>query len=206
MGRDWEQCYRTGDTPWDKGSAAPPLLELIERRGHSLWNGGPVVVPGCGFGHDVRAIAALGIPVVGVDLSETAVEMAGRLAAVGTERYESGDFLAPSWREGRRFSAIWEHTCFCAILPSERDAYAAAAAGLLDEGGILAGVFYLTPNDPGEEDDGPPFEVTIEELENRFSQWFERIDGWVPENAYPGREGKEWIGIFRKLPQERVAG
>jgi SAM-dependent methyltransferase len=205
MSRDWEQCYRTGETPWDKGQAAPPLLEMIARLGHPIWNDGPVLVPGCGFGHDARALAALGIPVVGLDLSATAVEKARQLPAVGTETYEVGDFLDPLWRVGRRFSGIWEHTCFCAIHPSQRDAYAAAAAGVLDEGGILAGVFYLTPNDPGEESDGPPFESTIAELDERFSPWFERIEGWVPENSYPGREGKEWIGIFRKVRQDRVA-
>lgn len=206
MERDWEHCYRTGETPWDKGHPAPPLLELIERRGHAMWGQGPVLVPGCGFGHDVRAIAAHGIAVLGLDLSLTAVERARQIPVVGKETYEAGDFLDPAWRLGRRFSAIWEHTCFCAILPSQRDAYAAAAAEVLDAGGILAGVFYLTPNDPGDDDEGPPFEVSVQELDERFSPWFERIDGWVPDSAYPGREGKEWIGIFRKLPQQRVAG
>ena len=73
-------------------------------------------------------------------------------------------------------------------------------------GGVLAGVFYLTPNDPGEDESGPPFKVSIEEIDGLFSPWFERIDGWVPQAAYPGREGREWIGIFRKLPHDRVAG
>ena len=27
--RDWEGCYRQGETPWDKGSAAPPLLDRL---------------------------------------------------------------------------------------------------------------------------------------------------------------------------------
>jgi len=24
------------------------------------------------------------------------------------------------------------------------------------------------------------------------------VDGWVPQQAYPGREGRERIGIFRR--------
>jgi hypothetical protein len=52
---DWEQRYETGDTPWEKGAPAPPLLEWLESRGSIR---GDILVPGCGSGHDVRAIAA----------------------------------------------------------------------------------------------------------------------------------------------------
>ncbi|MEO7098989.1 MAG: methyltransferase domain-containing protein [Luteolibacter sp.] len=196
---DWDERYRVGDTPWEKGEAAPPLLELLERMSLDEWGGGPVLVPGCGSGHDVRALAEKGLEAVGVDLAEIAVERARAFPTVGSESYERGDFLDPAWREGRKFSAIWEHTCFCAIDPDQRPRYAEAAAGLLDAGGLLAGVFFLTPYDPGEESAGPPFGTSIEELEKWFSPWFERIDGWVPQRVFPGREGREWIGLFRKL-------
>lgn len=196
---DWETRYLAGDTPWEKGLASPPLLELLEK--FQDWGSGPVLVPGCGLGHDVRALATLGIPLVGLDLSPTAVERAREFPQVGTEIYEAWDFLDPAWRVGREFSALWEHTCFCAIDPGDRQSYAEAAAGSLREGGLLAGVFFLNPFDPGEAAAGPPFAVTVEELDAWFSPWFERVDGWVPGAAYPGREGREWIGLFRKLPK-----
>lgn len=204
--KDWEACYQSGETPWDRGSAAPPLLELLDERGAALWLGGPVLVPGCGTGHDVRALADFGVPAHGLDLSPSAVERARSLSSNPRAVYEVGDFLAPAWREGRCFPAIWEHTCFCAIHPDQRREYAESAAALLSPGGILAGVFYLTPHDPGEEEEGPPFKVTVEELDETFAPWFERIDGRVPQRAYPDRKGREWIGIFRRLPQARVAG
>ncbi len=204
--RNWEQCYQTGETPWDKGSAAPPLLELIERHGAALWGNGPVLVPGCGFGHDVRALAQAGISAHGLDIAETAVELARAYPSAAGVTYEVGDFLAASWREGRSFSGIWEHTCFCAIDPGLRESYARAVADLLEPGGVFAGVFYLDPRDPGDDETSPPFPVSVGEIEDLFSPSFERIDGWVPEAAYPGREGREWIGVFRKLPQARVAG
>ncbi len=205
--RDWEAHYRAGEIPWDRGSAAPPMMELIERHGVELLGGGPVLVPGCGLGHDVRAIAGFEVAVTGLDISKTAVAKARGLSRGGPAAYEHGDFLDPGWGEGRSFSAIWEHTCFCAISPQQRRAYAESAAAILPAGGILAGVFYLMPHDPGEdEESGPPFKVSVAELEQTFAPWFERIDGWVPQRAYPGREGREWVGIFRKLPQPRVAG
>jgi SAM-dependent methyltransferase len=200
MDRDWEKCYRVGDTPWDKGEAAPPLMELMERMGGEVWGEGPVLVPGCGTGHDVRAIAAVGVEVVGVDIAPSAVEAARGCGVVGREVYEVGDFLGEGWPGGRRYSAMWEHTCYCAIPPERRRDYAGAAARALEVGGLLAGVFYLEPWDEGEEREGPPHGVTVEELVECFSPWFEWMEGWVPGRAYPGREGKEWIGLFRRLP------
>ena len=52
--RDWEACYRNNETPWDKGTAAPPLEELVDEYGSVVFLGGQVLVPGCGLGHDVR--------------------------------------------------------------------------------------------------------------------------------------------------------
>jgi SAM-dependent methyltransferase len=180
---------------------------MLEKRGSAIWHGGPVLVPGCGTGHDVRALSDFGVPAHGLDLSATALERARTLSGDGSETYELGDFLDPAWREGKSFAAIWEHTCFCAIDPKRRGDYAESAAALLPTEGMLVGVFYLTPHDPGEdEDSGPPFKASVEELEKLFSPWFVLEEGWVPQCAYPGREGREWIGIFRRLPQARVAG
>ncbi len=200
---DWEQRYQAGDTPWEKGYAAPPLTELLGKVDSPAWGAGPILVPGCGMGHDVRALAAMGVPILGVDLSQSAVQGAGRFAPIGAESYELADFLEPQWltRNQGKFSAVWEHTCFCAINPEMRDRYVETVAACLAEGGLLAGVFFLTPYDPGEEKGGPPFETSIQELDERFAPWFERIGGWVPSAGYPGREGREWIGLFRKKSQ-----
>lgn len=198
---DWESRYQAGDMPWDKGSAAPPLLELLEKRGTEMWGDGPILVPGCGLGYDVRTLAELGLEVMGVDISRSAVEAAEDFPVVGKEAYEVGDFLDPAWCGDHRYSAIWEHTCYCAIDPSRRADYAESAARCLGNGGVLAGVFFLTPHDPGEEEDGPPFASTIEGIDACFDPWFERVDAWVPTAAYPGREGREWIAVFQKRAQ-----
>ena len=71
----------------------------------------------------------------------------------------------------------------------------------MDDGGLLSGVFYLTPNDPGEAEVGPPFGTTIEGIDACFAPWFERVDGWVPSAAFPGREAREWIAVFQKRSQ-----
>ena len=117
------------------------------------------------------------------------------------------NFLDPAEREGRRASAIWEHTCFCAIDPSRRDDYARSASEVLAPGGVLAGVFFLNPWDEGEEHMGPhgpgglgpPFGASQEAIDACFSPWFERIEAWVPKTAYPGREGREWLAVYKRL-------
>lgn len=197
---DWNQRYEAGDTPWEKGSPAPPLLELLEKTETSIWGDGKILVPGCGTGHDVRALAAKGLKPHGLDLAPLALKHAHANLKTGAESYELGDFLDPAWRNGKIFSAIWEHTCYCAIHPAHRPDYARACADLISVGGHLIGVFFLTPNEPDEENEGPPFNASIPELDERFSPWFHKVDSWFPSQSYPGREGKEWIAIYRRKP------
>lgn len=196
---DWETRYRQGDTPWEKGAAAPPLIELTNRwQTEPPWGGGPVLVPGCGFGHDVREIARSGVPVVGVDLSAAAVEGADRFERSGAETYRQVDLFDRSWWPESGFAGWWEHTCFCAIDPADRPRYAEAAGALVRPGGWLCGVFFLMPNDPGEEGQGPPFESTREEIIGLLEPWFDPVEDWIPSTGYPGRVGREWLAIFRR--------
>ena len=55
MDTDWNERYRQGDTPWDKGRASPALLAWLNQNPGIMT--GTVLIPGCGTGHDVRAIA-----------------------------------------------------------------------------------------------------------------------------------------------------
>ncbi|GAA5483570.1 methyltransferase domain-containing protein [Haloferula sargassicola] len=197
--RDWHAFWTRGETPWDRGSAAPPLLELMERGHGDFLKDARVLVPGCGSGHDVRALAAAGARPVGLDLSPKAVEVAQGASANG-ERYEVGDFLDGS-RSG--YDALWEHTCFCAIEPRLRDDYARAAAQAVKPGGRLLAVFYLDPDNDGE---GPPFGATKAEVGSRFGRWFEEIEAYTPKRAYPGREGREWVFVGERNSEEVAHG
>ncbi|WP_035614558.1 methyltransferase domain-containing protein [Haloferula sp. BvORR071] len=194
----WEELWQTGETPWDKGYAAPPLSEYLKRGDTVLHRAKRVLVPGCGSGHDVRELQRHGIGTTGLDLSETAVVQARAQTAVGDEDYLCGDLFAEGWRKGRSFDAVWEHTCFCAIDPELRPAYARAMSEILPPGGWLSGAFYLTPWDPGEDSTGPPFEASREEIIDLFEPWFVLREDWVPSKAYPGREGKEWLAVFER--------
>lgn len=157
---------------------------------------GDVLVPGCGLGHDVRALAAAGALPVGLDIAASAVAAAQAQPARGGERYVLADLFALPPSLVSAFDWIWEHTCYCAIDPSARPGYVEACARALRPGGQFLGVFYL---DPGQalSTAGPPFETTLSSLEQHFSKYFTLIQEWAPRRTYPGREGREWIRWYR---------
>jgi hypothetical protein len=200
-GTDWEQHYRDGHTPWDKGGPSPGLLDFLANADPAVH--GNVMVPGCGLGHDVRALASSkGRPqVLGLDVSTSAVESAREFPVVAGESYVVGDWfdLQPSWVGA--FDWVWEHTCFCAIEPELRAAYVESAHAALCPGGQLLGVFYLDPYDdehrPG---GGPPHGVEVEELVDYFvgDGRFVIEEKWPPQLAYPGREGLELMMRLRR--------
>jgi SAM-dependent methyltransferase len=183
---DWEHHYTTRDTPWEKGVPHPALVEYL--RTHPM--PGRVLVPGCGYGHDVRAIAAAADEVVGFDIAAGAIEAARSHPEVGGESYVQGDLFAlpVAWRG--RFDWVFEHTCFCAIDPASRPDYVRSVTAALRPGGRLLAIFYLDPGlDPGET--GPPFGISKEELDALFSPFFRLEKEWTPPATFPGREGGE---------------
>jgi methyl halide transferase len=190
---EWQRRYEENDTPWDKGAPSPVLTDYLRESPIA----GHILVPGCGRGHDARALAAQsGADVTGLDLSPAAVTEAQRLAhsAPGQLRFVAGDFFNPPAEWTGTFDWIVEHTCFCAIDPRQRANYARSAPSLLRAGGRLFGIFYLNPG----RDPGPPFPVSREELSALFDPHFALLEEWVPPTAFPGREGRELVRILQK--------
>lgn len=195
MATDWENRYQSGDTPWDKGAAHPALVDWL--KSHSM--PGRVLVPGCGTGNDVRAIASRANAVVGIDIAPSAITTAELQPNMGTETYELADLFALPPTFHGAFDWVWEHTCFCAIDPKQRSAYVRAIVQALKPDGQFLACFYLDPGlDPGES--GPPFGVTLDELTDLFSAGFSLSHEWKPAHTFPGREGGEILWLLRRRP------
>jgi SAM-dependent methyltransferase len=193
MPTNWESRYAAADTPWEKGSAHPALVEYLKMHRIS----GRILVPGCGSGHDVRALAAQGAAAIGLDIAPGALARAEAYPKAGAESYLQGNLFALPADLIGAFDAAWEHTCFCAIDPAQRSDYVTAVHSALKSGGQLFAIFYLDPgnNSP---DEGPPFEVSVSELDRLFLPHFELVEEWLPQQTYPGREGREWMRVMRR--------
>ena len=71
-GRPWDASYHDGPAPWDIGHPQPTVVRLVSEGGFA----GAVLDAGCGTGENALHIASLGLPVLGVDVAETALAIA----------------------------------------------------------------------------------------------------------------------------------
>jgi SAM-dependent methyltransferase len=192
---DWQSAYQKRETPWEKGKPHPALLDFLAEHGPLS---GAIFVPGCGSGHDVRALSTPENHVLGVDLAPFAIEKARSFPKVGNEDYQLADLFALPEDLHARFDVIFEHTCFCAIDPKRRQDYVDAIVRLMKPGALLLAVFFLNPDlDEGAE--GPPFGVSREELDAFFGRFFAVEREWVPEHTHSGREGRELVQVLGRL-------
>jgi SAM-dependent methyltransferase len=190
----WEELYQKGDTQWEKGEASPGLVDFVAE--HPDLPKGTVLVPGCGFGHDVRVWAKAGFAVTGLDIAPSAICFGRERTPEGlSATFQLGNLLADE--PFARFDYFFEHTLFCAIQKTERDQYLSALKRWLKPDGTYIAIFYMIPDD-----DGPPFGTTREEIKLRFGSDFELLESWVPR-SYPNRTDLEWMTVWKRKGSPR---
>lgn len=190
---DWERRWQEGDVHWDHGEAAPPLREYLNGANGRMQ--GPVLVPGCGSGHDVALLAEHGLPATGMDIAPTAIATARRLyGSMPQAWFVEGDFLRLGPGHIQAYQTVFEHTCFCALDPDCRESYVEACAQALEPGGQLLAIFYLNPA----AENGPPFGVERAEIDRLFEPRFELKETSRPTRQYESRIGREELRLYRK--------
>jgi SAM-dependent methyltransferase len=183
----WEAYYVAQDIPWDKNAPSPSVYEVLNAPDFS----GPTLVPGCGLGHDVAAIAKAGHAVVGLDYSASGMEQARALYPEIATQFVTADLFT---YEGQ-FKSIFEHTCFCAVHPAHREAYVQAVHRLLQPDGMFFGVLYVT--DEPEEVAGPPYKIPRGEILDWFTPLFEVVWERSPRESFSSRRGSELLVQLR---------
>lgn len=155
-GQPWDASYQDGPAPWDTGRPQPLVVRLAAEGAFA----GSVLDVGCGTGENALHIAATGLSVLGVDVAETALDMARSKAAergIAAE-FASADALQLD-RLGRRFDTVLDCALFHTFDHLERPAYAASLASVAKPGAVA---YLLCFRDEG--GDIGPHPVSSEEL------------------------------------------
>jgi SAM-dependent methyltransferase len=159
-GKPWDASYQDGPAPWDVGHAQPVVVHLAAEGGFA----GTVLDAGCGTGENALHVAALGLPVLGVDVAETAVALARKKA---DERGIPAEFVTADAlhleRLGRAFNRVLDCGLFHTFEGDERLAYVASLASVTEPGATL---YVLCFSDEGP--DTGPHPVSRDELRASF--------------------------------------
>ncbi len=145
----WEQRYREGQTPWDRG-LVDPLLVTAVRAGRLP--PGRAIELGCGTGVNARYLAAQGFDVLAMDLAPTAIQRAR--AAGGGPDYRVHDVLAEPlpWTG---VDLVFDRGCFHTFdQADQRLGFAARVAAALRVGGMWLSLIGSTEGPA--RDQGPP--------------------------------------------------
>ena len=194
-GLPWDASYHDGPAPWDVGQPQPAIVRLAADGGFA----GAVMDAGCGTGENALHLASLGLPVVGVDVAETALAIARAKAA--DRGIEVGFVLADAFqleRLGRRFATVLDCGLFHTFDGDERPAYVASLASVTERDGTLYVLCFS--------DDGPdpgPHPVSREELRTAFNS----STGWEVTAIEPDRiqtryhdhGAPAWLATIRRI-------
>ncbi|MGE0491361.1 MAG: class I SAM-dependent methyltransferase [Vulcanimicrobiota bacterium] len=149
MRHDWEENYQEGDTPWDSGQPELMLVEAVEA---GLLPPGRALELGCGTGTNAAYLAEAGYEVIGVDLSETAIEKAR--AKASQVAFMVLDIMAESLPPGP-FDLVFDRGCFHVFSEPDKQArFVERVASVLRPHGAWLSLLGSTEGAPREH--GPP--------------------------------------------------
>lgn len=190
----WEKCWEQGLTPWDLRQSTPIILHLHQTGSLPI---GRALIPGCGSGHDVVAIACPERFVVGLDISDNAIMKAKELSSSSPNAnhftFLRADYF--NWHPTELFDLIFDYTFFCAIEPDMRPAWARRIQDLLKPDGELITLMFPISDHVG----GPPFKVSISDYEEVLHPMgFKAISIVDNELAIGPRKGREKLGRWKR--------
>ena len=174
-GLPWNASYQDGPAPWDVGQPQPAIVRVASEGGFA----GAVLDAGCGTGENALHVALLGLPVLGVDVAETALAIARAKAA---DRGIEAEFAAADalqlGRLGRKFESVLDCGLFHTFDGGERPGYVASLASVTERDGTL---YLLCFSNEGPETG--PHPVSQEELRAAFNP----STGWNVAAIEPDR-------------------
>jgi SAM-dependent methyltransferase len=160
-GLPWNASYHDGPAPWDIGRPQAAVVRVASEGGFA----GAVLDAGCGTGENALHVASLGLPVLGIDVARTALELA---RAKAEERGIEVEFAAADALRlehlGRKFETVLDCGLFHTFDADERRGYVASLASVAEHEGAL---YVLCFSDEGAETG--PHPVSRQELRAAFN-------------------------------------
>jgi SAM-dependent methyltransferase len=195
-GLPWDASYHDGPAPWDICHPQPAIIRLASEGGFV----GAVLDAGCGTGENALHVASQGLPVLGVDVAETALAIA---RAKAHERGINVQFAAADAlqleRLGRKFETVLDCGLFHTFDGEERPEYVASLASVTEHDGTL---YVLCFSDVG--CNTGPHPVSQGELRAAFN----RGNGWnvvaiEPDRIQTGYHDSDgapaWIAAIKRI-------
>jgi len=195
---DFENRFRTGDTPWEDPHPWAGLDKLFERFASS---GTSILDVGCGLGTNALRLATLGYRVRGIDVSQTAIEKAiTRRNAAGLDC----EFLCANIFTGDHgnWDIVFDRGCLHGFADtSSRARFALSVATVLQPGGL-----WIDISGSNENAESPDIiqklalpRLTLADLAAATESNFETIEirqgvfGMMPDTDF-----RAWVGIYRR--------
>jgi SAM-dependent methyltransferase len=168
----WDSVYAQDSAPWDIGRPQAAWSRLAADEEIDS----PVLDSGCGTGEHSLLFADRGHEVVGVDLSEPAIERArARAEARGLQvDFQVGDVLHLD-RLGRVFATVIDSGVFHVFDDDDRQHYVSSLMSVVRGGGVLH-LLAFSEHTPGTEG---PRRVTQAEVHAAFA------NGWEVDRIEP---------------------
>jgi hypothetical protein len=203
----WQGVWETlqPGQAFDAKRMSPVVSEKL-KSGELDVKGKTCLVPGCGRGYDVVEFAKAGAAAsIGLEIAPTAIERANEYKEslgldVETAKKATvidADFFTYK-PPGGTADVGYDYTFLCALPPEQREDWARGWARLIATGGEL--VTMMFPVDP-EKEGGPPYAVSPDlytELLTPVGFTEISVEKVPEELSHPGREGKEFLGRWRK--------
>jgi len=184
----WDLRYEARFAPWDPGRVPADFARFLEARAP-----GSALVPGCGSGHEVRALAEAGWDVLGIDFSREAIAAARPIVGPWHERLRQADFFGPLAESP--FDLVYERAFLCALPRRSWEAWARRMGEVVRPGGLLAGYFFIAPGERG-----PPFPLHDDaELLALLGSRFERLEDRPASDSIAVFAGHERWQVWRCL-------
>lgn len=187
----WNNRYLIGDTPWSLNHPAPALVDGLAQLKIPKQR---VLVLGCGTGTDASYLAQLGHLVTAVDISAKAIQIARENhSRVKNLQFLQADIFHLPSSFHHSFDLVFEHTCYCAIPPSQRDSLVKIWKQALVNDGHLFGIFFTM-----DRRQTPPFGGSEWEIRQRLKGQFDFLYWTRWRKSVPDRQGAELLVYARR--------